>query len=299
MKHVKLSTIPLLVILCLAGFLVVQESSKSWLQPTSSINWGRVEKMKSDFLDYQKDSPLQIIGKGGNKKDLLESLDVVNASERTIVRYQLGWVTTDMKSRGLGEPFLGPVVDATIRPLQYHQTKIQGATFDRVLRSLNDQGIRHGLVLAGVTYVKFEDGSEWSYPLNLKRQFISLDPPEGYRVRINPILLKLIENIKEQDQKTGKSESGLACSSQHPEPQGFFASSLKKLQRFFRPTSVQASGGCYAWVCNPGLRHGCSISSSICNRGTTCPLENCDLEDCEAIPVKCDDLIIIDSGGGN
>ena len=67
-------------------------------------------------------------------------------------------------------------------------------------------GISHGVVSAGIVYAKFEDGTEWSYPLAIKRRFETEEDP-GLIQRMRPALeqlhRQLRKDMEEQQRKNG------------------------------------------------------------------------------------------------
>lgn len=159
--------------------------------------WGSVEGMSAGFLDFQEDSPLQVIGVELGNLDLLHSVMVVNISERTITKYQLGWVVTDRSAASpAGTPFLGSPCDTVLKPWETHECGRQGANFSTVLEDLKSRRIRVGRVTVGVVQVRFEDGSEWSYPFTERKQFVGVEPDPSYRLKLDPILKQLLEKEK-------------------------------------------------------------------------------------------------------
>ena len=188
----------LLVVFVCAGLLLAQEQPVGQPMP---VSWGQVKGMSADFPGFQAGAPLQVIATQLAKLDLLNGVFLVNVSERTIVKYRLGWVVTDRDHPGRGGTvFLGQPFDAIIEPWEVEEAGRQGANFSDVIEDLNSRQIEFGKVIVGVVYVKFKDGSEWSYPLKERRQFLSEANPALHQ-KIDPILTRIMKRIDERQKQ--------------------------------------------------------------------------------------------------
>jgi len=251
------------------------------------VTWGSVQSVRmafvgpgrSDFL--QAGAPLLVIGSSCGELDFFARVWLVNVSERTIVKYQLGWVVGDRERPGPGTPFLAQAFDIILKPWEVERTGRQGANFSDVIELLKSEGIRNGVVTVGVVYVKFEDGTEWSYPLTGRGRFESEYNPELQR-KLDPILKKVGEEIKELI----KAEPAAPTSS--ATRPGIFARVLTWARNFFSLPRVWASPEDCLWlVCNPGLAY-CESGGKWCSRWP-CDLGGCGFADCGAIPWPCYD----------
>jgi hypothetical protein len=224
------------------------------------VPWGSVHEMNSEFLDFQEGSPLQVIAIQIGRLDLLNAVVVVNISERTIVKYQLGWVVTDRDNPRPGTVFEGIPTDTMLRPWETHEAGRQGANFSTVLEDLNSRGIQFGKVTVGVTYVKFEDGTEWSYVLRGRREFLSGQATLQYRLNLEPILKK--RRLERASKNSSNATTGLGQAS-------LWARLLARVRGYFSPWIVRACGSCWAPVCNPGNRQCWNDGCNCFNVGMT------------------------------
>ena len=186
----------LLIVFVIGSSLWAQDTPQPKPQPMPTT-WGAVQGVSVDWPFFQDGAPLQVIGVRMAGLDFLTQVVLVNTSDRTIVKYQLGWIVTDRDKGGPGTPFLSLPSDAVLKPWEVEEAGRQGATFSSVIDDLKSRGIRKGKVVVGVTYVKFEDGTEWHYPLALRRQFISKPDPALY-LRLNPIIKRRSEEKRTQ-----------------------------------------------------------------------------------------------------
>lgn len=116
-------------------------------------------------------SPLRIISETMNNTDLCAHVSFLNVSNRPILRAKLGWIVADAQNSSHAVPFLGTPFDLNLAPGGIEDVGRQGATVSVVRETLEKLGTTHGTLTVGVVYVKFQDGSEWSYPLAQKRAF--------------------------------------------------------------------------------------------------------------------------------
>lgn len=134
---------------------------------------------------YQKDAPLQVVGTKTARLDLLDGVLIVNLSDKTAIQGQIGWIATSRENRLSGEPFAGALFDLALKPDTVYEVGRQGCNYSRAMALFIEMGIPEGVVTVGVIYAKFEDGTEWRYPLETLRGF------EHEDIRDNPALDKL------------------------------------------------------------------------------------------------------------
>ena len=151
---------------------------------------GIVKSVRADFPFVQKDSPLQILGMRSSIYDLAEQVHVVNLSNKTIVRLQLGWTVGARGQSPAPAAFLGLPADLNLAPGEWTTLGRQGVTLTDVYRTLNHFRLPEGEVILGVVYVRFQDGSEWSYGLQGRNRFEQTDDA-GIRERVAPIIEQL------------------------------------------------------------------------------------------------------------
>ncbi|MFQ5778255.1 MAG: hypothetical protein ACE5IP_09645 [Terriglobia bacterium] len=278
MRRIQPTSWPLVIVFVIASSLCAQDKPQPKPQPMPTT-WGAVQGVSVDFPTFQDGAPLQVIGVRMGSLDFLSQVVLVNTSDRTIVKYQLGWIVTRTDKGGLGTPFLSVPSDAVLKPGEVEEAGRQGATFSSVIDDLKSRRIRKGKVIVGVTYVKFEDGTEWRYPLTLRHQFIS-KPDPALRLRLNPI-------IKRRSEEISTSAQPQACAPiPRPDGVGTLAYAVDWLLNLFSVQTVYASHDCWTIVCNPAPRK--------CVRGPfwcwtlTCPLGECQGMQCDIIPWPCD-----------
>jgi len=166
---------------------------------------GIVKSVRADFPFVQKDSPLQILGMRSSIYDLAEQAHVVNVSEKTIVRLQLGWTIGARGQSPAPAAFLGLPVDLNLAPGEWTTLGRQGVTLTDVYRTLNHFRLPQGEVILGVVYVQFQDGSQWSYALQGRNRFEQTDDA-GIRERVAPIIEQL------RGKGSGEAPNQQACS---------------------------------------------------------------------------------------
>lgn len=232
-----------------------------------------------DFAFVQKDSPLQIVGATSNlqQKDFYSQVLVVNVATRPILRAQFGWIIANKDNEkqvfGIG---YGPLVDLNIQPLTVATVGPQGATLSMVSEKAHAAGVPHIKLRLGVIYVKFEDGSEWKYPLAERKVFDQIDDPT--------LIQKISPKVREFRIKNGMAKNTPpACTQPNASPKqssGFMA----WLSGLFSVPTVHAQG--IYFVCNPAPRtcikgysqeqcstYFCDIDPSYCNFEECCYLD--------------------------
>jgi hypothetical protein len=150
-----------------------------------------------DFAFVQKDSPLQIFGVKSDLKDAYDRVYVINVSDRPILRAQFGWTMstrTDTERRLLAVGH-GPLVDLNLPPLEVSVVQAQGATLSSVTEAMRANKVQHANLELGVVYVKFDDGTEWMYPLSERKEFIEENNPT--------IIQKITPKTQEFRQRNG------------------------------------------------------------------------------------------------
>lgn len=150
---------------------------------------GAVESLTTDYPFMQVGAPVQVAGVRLNvdKLDLADAVTLVNVSNKTVVRYQLGWIYRQQGTDAQGDFQVGRVSDILLRPNTATTTGSQGLGMNTAAGIFKQRGIRNGEVVIGVVYVQFEDGSQWSYPLDIKRAFEQKEDP-ALRQKIAPLI---------------------------------------------------------------------------------------------------------------
>lgn len=175
----------------------------------ASVAQGQLGPMVVNFPVFQEGSPLVVIAVAGSisKLDMLNEVDLLNVSDKTIVGYQLGWVVSGGNGEGPGVPFYGMRFDANLKPGGVLTATGQGASFSSVqsTRALNHWS--SALVMVGVVYVRFQDGTEWSYPLAIKRSFPEKDDPTLHQ-RVDPAVKSLLDQKRAQHARLTSSNQG-------------------------------------------------------------------------------------------
>jgi hypothetical protein len=138
--------------------------------------------IRTDFAYPQKDAPLQVVGVTLNldgAADLCQKVTIVNTSEKTVTRVQVGWVISDVRNAadGRGTVAYGPVFKINLPPSEVMNVGPQGATLASADKAAKDLGISHATILVGVVYTEFADGSEWYYPLKERKSFVEHSDP--------------------------------------------------------------------------------------------------------------------------
>lgn len=252
----------------------------------ASANYAQLGPMAIDFPVFQENAPLVVIAVAGSvsKLDMANEVDLLNVSDKTIVGYQLGWVISGGNQAGRGVPFYGMRFDANLKPGEALTSSGQGASFSMVqtTRSLNHWS--SALIVIGVVYVKFEDGSEWVYPLSIKRSFPEKDDPTLHQ-RVDPVVKSLIERKRAQHHagQTQLKQGKAGCAS----AKGFLTSFIDAVFSWIEPTPLYAGCvPCWFVVCNPAFRQ-CNNNdpdSGLCFN-TPCELDGpCNYARCAYIP---------------
>lgn len=124
-------------------------------------------------------------------------------------------------------------------------------------------GHNQGVLKIGVVYVKFEDGTEWSFPLRQEQRFVEVRDPE-MESKVAPNLKNFIkECFPLLSDAKNKCKPGLA---QAKKP-----NLLVRLLDLFATTAHAQGGGGWVFVCSPAPR-GCV------NQQTECTTWICGLE---------------------
>lgn len=130
-----------------------------------------VKRIRTDMAVVQKDSPLQVIGLRTSLEDLAEQVHVANISAKTAVRVQLGWTVDGCGKTPARLVSPGLPMDAVIGPGMWSTLGRQGIDPARVRKAAAGFGESCAEVIVGVIHVRFADGSEWNYPLDLEKRF--------------------------------------------------------------------------------------------------------------------------------
>jgi hypothetical protein len=124
---------------------------------------------------HQADAPLEITGMMNSPTDLASRVDLKNKSDKTVIEFQIGWVT-QAPSGCSAEP-IAPIIEYA-RPeetrlksgqqsysLSYRVGTLKTRDLARKLKS------RHLVLQFGVVYAKFDDGTKWKFNLKQRKSF--------------------------------------------------------------------------------------------------------------------------------
>ena len=246
----------LTVALCGVSFASAQPGT------LSSVNAGWVN---------DKDSPLWIVGRTMNREDMYAKVSVINNSDRQILRAQLGWVISDKDHPDWSQLAYGLSTDLNLGPTEIREIGPLGVSFSVLQETYAKKGTIYGLVTLGVVFVKFSDGTEWTYPLAERRVFNANVSPADITQKYGEKLKQFYEHRS----TTGKTTQGnKACLS--PEK----AESLVAEARM-RPEFNCGPGGPDPWffICNPGASYLCVPTQNDCSDyvclGDGCPNMQC------------------------
>jgi hypothetical protein len=233
----------------------------------------------ADFAFVQKDSPLQIIGARADLKESYNRVTVINVSSQTILRAQFGWTLSDQeKQMQVAAIGYGPPVDLNLPPLEIARVGAQGATHSIITEKMRAVQTKHVELTLGVIYVKFQDGTEWRYPVAERKGFIQVDDPALLQ-RIRP----KVQEFRANNGLLGKSSKAcpIGVKASSTPPMGLLARIAKAFESFnlFNPPAVHAD---YPWtfVCDPATRH-CANDTNQCETffcdvpPTVCNLQRC------------------------
>lgn len=230
----------------------------------------KTRSIRADFVFLQKDTPLQVVGVTMSLQELYQSVVVVNVSNRTILRAQLGWTISNPRDPNRDRVVVGfgPPFDLNLPPLEVAKIGSQGATFSIVTEMLQKLDHARGKLMIGAVNVKFEDGGEWTYPLSTRREFDQSNDPA------------LVERISPKVREFRRSQGhyGKNADPRERRKTGLFAAILGA----FTVPTVHAQNPWW-FVCDPAPRH--CINSGETGTCTTyfCDVEICNFALCCAI----------------
>ena len=133
-----------------------------------------IRSITLNYLPFQKDAPVRIVGGKSSSKNFVEEAYVINVTDRPVVACRIGWVVQrvqiqngqkvieDSASRSL--PFQGTRFETVVLPMEERTLGKPVLSMGEVEEALDSQGIEVGAVSVGIVYVRFEDGGNWSYP---------------------------------------------------------------------------------------------------------------------------------------
>ena len=150
---------------------------------------------------YQKGAPVRLVGGGSDTEGFMKTVYLLNVSDQTVVKCQLGWVVRG--AEGAGTAFLGLPFDREIPAGDLRRVDLPGFSISTAREGMDANKISHGVVSTGIVYAKFEDGTEWSYPLAIKRRFETEEDP-GLRQRMRPALEQLNRQIRKDGEERQK-----------------------------------------------------------------------------------------------
>jgi len=130
-------------------------------------------------LTFQEGAPVSLIGSVSANGDLFNSVTVVNTSNKTIVRLQLAWVALDAAQKTVvSSPVIAPASDVNLKPWESAEVGRQGASVSDAM-ALSKRWGKPVEVDLGIVYVRFADGSSWSYPVTERNgRFIAKYDPQ-------------------------------------------------------------------------------------------------------------------------
>jgi len=240
---------------------------------------------------FQASCPLPPIGVTMNitRRDLLHSVQLVNLSDKTIVSYRLAWVLTDRDQPGSGAVFYGMLFESRLRPGEILETSAQGAGMAAAQQYFNSAGVSRGLLIAGTVYVKFEDETEWSYPLLQRKEFETDDTPV-LREKVSPALQEMHRRIQERAEK-GNPRAHTHEPERYSRP-SIFESLMQLIRSWVDPETAHAQGQCWFIVCNPWPGQNCQKfvnqnGEEVCNAQPCFDPFNCNQQACTSIPWPC------------
>ncbi len=157
------------------------------------------------FQFHQKGAPVRLVGGASHiTEGFKKTVYLVNVSDKTVVKCRLGWVVRG--AEGAGTAFLGLPFDREIPAGDLRRVDLAGFSMSTVREVMDANKINHGVVSTGLVYAKFEDGTEWSYPLAIKRRFeIEEDPALFQRMRpaLEELNRQIRKDMEERQKKAG------------------------------------------------------------------------------------------------
>ncbi len=153
-----------------------------------------IRAISLNYLPFQKDAPLRIVGGRSSQKNFVEEAYVINVTDRPVVACRIGWVVQRVRIRdgreviedraSLSAAFQGARFETVVLPMEERTLGKPVLSMDEVEAAFDAQGIDVGAVSLGIVYVRFEDGGEWSHPLGAKGRFeTNRDPALHQRMR--------------------------------------------------------------------------------------------------------------------
>lgn len=218
----------------------------------------------------QKDCPLWIVGRTITGEDLFANVYVANNSPRTILRAQLAWIIADKDHPQRQVISIGTPFDLNLPPSQIREVGRQGAAVSLMNETLGKMGASRGLVSLGVIHVRFDDGSDWRFPLADKRAFEVVDDAEVTR--------KFGARIKEYFDKRPQSTAS-AGGAAH-QRRCLTEAEVKVVKAAFMQGGGCGSQGFNPWVMTCTAEwHICSVSGISCT-DYGCPGYGCQTKCC-------------------
>ena len=166
----------------------------------------KLDRTTGPHIDFQvlmwTDAPAQIVGTRSHLTHGMTGFYLLNVSDRTVTKAQLGWVVAEKDRPGtvmLGLPF-----DRTMPPGEFELVETPGLSQSTVKEIIKVNGIKEPVVAVAVVYAKFSDGGEWAYPLALKRRFETKHRKDP---AINERLVDSMRRLHEELQKQANEEN--------------------------------------------------------------------------------------------
>ena len=235
-----------------------------------------VESMQVVPAVIQAEAPMQVIATtlDLNRMDFGDSITLMNTSDKMIVSCRLGWIYRKANEDTAGPWAVGNPIEVRLSPSLLATVGCQGIGFSAARDVFKKNEIAKGEVVVGVVEVRFQDGTQWTYPLGQKGRF---DFHEDQQFK-DAYACSWRKNSKTKARKPKVRQTRTAgmCALRVVRPQpGLFASALDSLRGWVSPTSVRAQSGCHVcWflVCNPASAHcnnsgGSSCTTSPCMGG--------------------------------
>ena len=239
-----------------------------------------IASMSSDIVTVQKSAPLQVVGVRMSLENLCEYVIAANVTEKTIVRVQLGSVLSEKRNGGASPAaiFQSPVLAVRIPPSDIAKIGPHVTKFQEMTSTLSNLGARRGVLLTGITYVQFSDGTEWSYPLTAKRAFEEIQDSE----LMNRVLPKLRQyRATTRASRQGSPSRTCGASAKTARQEAPKEGPLDALLHWMWPGTVHAQAGAWVFVCNPAPRD-CEEEYAVHYGCTTyyCDPYNCNAQQC-------------------
>ncbi len=199
------------------------------------IGQATVESMQVVPAVIQVDAPMQVIATtlDMNRMDFGDSITLMNTSDKLILSWRLGWIYRKANEDTSGTWAVGRPIELRLSPNSLATVGSQGIGFSAARDVFKKNGIAKGEIVVGVVEVRFQDGTQWSYPLGQKGRF-DFHEDQQLRDRIRVLMEKEQQGKGTQAKGKTNTHSGNLCTANSNRQQpGFFASTLDSLRGGF------------------------------------------------------------------